>query len=216
MFDLTGKVIVVTGAGGGLGKPIALALAGCGADVAVTSRDQAHLEPVVKEVEALGRKALAISADVTSPESTQAMVDKVMAKFGKIDVAVNVAGTNTRFSAEEIAPDEFERVIRFNVLGTFNVCQAVGKVMIAQGYGKLVNMSSVRGRVAPDMGGSAFATSIAASGVALSRPHQETGAGNRASARELRPRLRAYLRGAPPSRAPARVSVRVSGAGAGK
>lgn len=159
MFDLTGKVIVVTGAGGGLGKPIALALAGCGADVAVTSRDQAHLEPVVKEVEALGRKALAISADVTSPESTQAMVDKVMAKFGKIDVAVNVAGTNTRFSAEEIAPDEFERVIRFNVLGTFNVCQAVGKVMIAQGYGKLVNMSSVRGRVAPDMGGSAYATS---------------------------------------------------------
>ena len=159
MFDLTGKVVIVTGGGGGLGKPIAIALAKCGADVIVTSRDESHLAPVVQEIEALGRKGVAISADVTSAESVKAMVDKVMDKFGKIDVLVNVAGTNTRFAAEEIAPEEFERVIRFNILGTFLACQAVGRVMIEQGYGKIVNMSSVRGRVAPDMGGSAYATS---------------------------------------------------------
>ena len=159
MFDLTGKVVIVTGGGGGLGKPIAIALAKCGADGIVTSRDESHLAPVVQEIEALGRKGVAISADVTSAESVKAMVDKVMDTFGKIDVLVNVAGTNTRFAAEEIAPEEFERVIRFNILGTFLACQAVGRVMIEQGYGKIVNMSSVRGRVAPDMGGSAYATS---------------------------------------------------------
>jgi NAD(P)-dependent dehydrogenase (short-subunit alcohol dehydrogenase family) len=102
---------------------------------------------------------LAITADVTSAESMKDMVDQVVREFGKIDVLVNVAGTNTRFAAEEIPPEEFERVIRFNVLGTFLACQAVGRVMIEQRHGKIINMSSVRGRVAPDMAGSAYATS---------------------------------------------------------
>jgi NAD(P)-dependent dehydrogenase (short-subunit alcohol dehydrogenase family) len=159
VFDLTGKVVIVTGGGGGLGRPIAVALAKCGADMIVTSRDAAHLEPVVKDVEALGRKCLAVSCDVTDAASVQAMVDQVMAVYGKIDVLVNVAGTNTRYSAEEMPLEEFERVLRHNVVGMFLACQAVGKVMINQGYGKIVNMSSVRGRVAPDLGGSAYATS---------------------------------------------------------
>lgn len=159
MFDLTDRVAIVTGGGGGLGKPIAVALAASGADVVVTSRDVSHLEPVVKEIEALGRKGLAVCADVTSADSLKAMVDQVMQKFGKIDILVNVAGTNARFSAEDMAPEEFERVIRFNILGTFLACQAVGRVMIEQGYGKIINMSSVRGRVAPDIGGSAYASS---------------------------------------------------------
>jgi NAD(P)-dependent dehydrogenase (short-subunit alcohol dehydrogenase family) len=159
VFDLNGKVAIVTGGGGGLGKPIALALAKCGADVVVTSRDAVHLESVVKDIEALGKKCLAVSCDVTDAASVQSMVDEVMATFAKIDVLVNVAGTNARFSAEEIPVEEFERVLRHNVLGTFIACQAVGKIMIQQGYGKIVNMSSVRGRVAPDMGGSAYATS---------------------------------------------------------
>jgi gluconate 5-dehydrogenase len=134
-------------------------LATCGADVVVTSRDVAHLEPVVKEIQGLGRRALAIAADVTSAESMRAMVDRVMDEFGKIDILVNVAGTNARFSAEEMVPEEFERVIRFNILGTFLACQAVGRVMIEQKRGKIINMSSVRGRVAPDMGGSAYSSS---------------------------------------------------------
>ncbi len=159
MFDLTDRVAIVTGGGGGLGRPIAVALAKCGADVVVTSRDLAHLQPVVQDIEALGRRSLAISADVVDTSSLQAMVDQVVQAFSKIDILVNVAGTNTRFPAEEMPPEEFERVIRYNVLGTFLACQAVGKVMIEQKHGKIINMSSVRGRVAPPQGGSAYSAS---------------------------------------------------------
>jgi NAD(P)-dependent dehydrogenase (short-subunit alcohol dehydrogenase family) len=159
MFDLTGKVAVVTGAGGGLGHPISVALAQCGADVVVDDFDPSHLEGVVRDIEALGRKVLAVSADVTSASSMKDMVDQVMKEFGRIDILVNVAGTNARFSAEEMPPEEFERVVKFNTVGTFLACQAVGRVMIEQKHGTIVNMSSVRGRVAPDMGGSAYATS---------------------------------------------------------
>jgi gluconate 5-dehydrogenase len=159
VFDLTGRVAIVTGGGGGLGRPIAVGLAKCGADVVVTSRDVSHLQQAVQEIEALGKKPLAISADVTSASSLQAMVDQVMGTFHKIDILVNVAGTNCRFSAEEMPAEEFERVIRFNILGTFLACQAVGKVMIEQKRGKIVNMSSVRGRVAPSMGGTAYSSS---------------------------------------------------------
>jgi gluconate 5-dehydrogenase len=159
VFDLTGKVAIVTGGGGGLGRPIAVGLAKCGADVVVTSRDASHLEAVVADIEVLGRKALAISADVTSAASMKAMVEQVMQNFSTIDILVNVAGTNARFSAEEMPEEEFERVIRFNILGTFLACQAVGKVMIEQKRGKIVNMSSVRGKVAPSIGGTAYASS---------------------------------------------------------
>jgi NAD(P)-dependent dehydrogenase (short-subunit alcohol dehydrogenase family) len=159
VFDLTGKVAIVTGGGGGLGRPISVALAQCGADVVVDDFEPAHLEGVVKEIEGLGRKAMAVTADLTSAAAMKDMVDQVVKEFGKIDILVNVAGTNARFSAEEIAPEEFERVLRVNVLGTFLACQAVGRVMIEQKHGRIINMSSVRGRVAPDMGGSAYATS---------------------------------------------------------
>ena len=159
MFDLSGRVAIVTGGGGGLGRPIAVALAKCGADVVVTSRDLSHLQLVVQDIEALGRRSLAISADVTDASSLQAMVDRAVQEFSKVDILVNVAGTNARFSAEEMAPEEFERVIRFNILGTFLACQAVGRVMIEQKRGKIINMSSVRGRVAPSIGGSAYSSS---------------------------------------------------------
>jgi gluconate 5-dehydrogenase len=159
VFDLTGKVAIVTGGGGGLGRPVAVGLAKCGADVVVTSRDLSHLQAVVQEIEALGRKSLAISADVTSASSLKCMVDRVVQSFSKIDILVNVAGTNARFAAEDLPAEEFERVIRFNILGTFLACQAVGRVMIEQKRGKIVNMSSVRGRVAPSVGGSAYASS---------------------------------------------------------
>ncbi len=126
MFDLTGRVAIVTGGGGGLGRPISVALARCGADVVVDDFEPAHLAATVKEIEALGRKAMAVTADLTSAAAMKDMADQVVKEFGKIDILVNVAGTNARFAAEEIAPEEFERVLRVNTLGTFLACQAVG------------------------------------------------------------------------------------------
>ena len=159
MFDLTGKVAIVTGGGGGLGRPISVALAQCGADVLVDDFDADHLAATVKEIEALGRKCVAVTADLTDAAAMKGMADKAVEEFGKIDILVNVAGTNARFDAEDMPAEEFERVLRVNVLGTFLACQAVGRVMIEQKHGVIVNMSSVRGRVAPGMGGSAYATS---------------------------------------------------------
>ncbi len=159
MFDLTGKVAIVTGGAGGLGRPIALGLAKAGADVVVDDLAKADPQKVADEVKALGRKALAVSYDVTSVESMQQMVDEVKKEFGHIDILVNVAGINARFSAEEMPAEEYEKVVRFNTLGTFLPCQAVGKLMIEQKKGKIINMGSVRGWVAPSMGGSAYASS---------------------------------------------------------
>jgi NAD(P)-dependent dehydrogenase (short-subunit alcohol dehydrogenase family) len=149
----------VTGGGGGLGRPISVALAERGADVLVDDFDAEHLAATVKEIEALGRRCVAVTADLTSAEAMKGMAEKAVQEFGKIDILVNVAGTNARFDAEEMPPEEFERVLRTNTLGTFLACQAVGRVMIEQKHGVIVNMSSVRGRVAPGMGGSAYATS---------------------------------------------------------
>ena len=159
MFDLTGKVAIVTGGAGGLGRPIALGLAKAGADVVIDDLAKADPQKVADEVKALGRKALAVSYDVTSAESMQQMVDEVKKEFGHIDILVNVAGINARFSAEEMPAEEYEKVVRFNTLGTFLPCQAVGKLMIEQKKGKIINMGSVRGWVAPSMGGSAYASS---------------------------------------------------------
>jgi NAD(P)-dependent dehydrogenase (short-subunit alcohol dehydrogenase family) len=159
MFDLTGKVIIVTGGAGGLGHPLAVGMAKAGADLVITSRTMSKLEPVAKEIKALGRKSLAITSDITDPKSLAAMVDQVVKEYSRIDVLVNIAGINARFSAEEFDPIEYEKVIKFNVVGTFLCCQAVGRVMIKQKYGKIINMSSVRGRNGPGVGGSAYATS---------------------------------------------------------
>jgi NAD(P)-dependent dehydrogenase (short-subunit alcohol dehydrogenase family) len=159
MFDLTGKVAIVTGGAGGLGRPISLGLAKCGADVVVDDLASANPQGVADDITALGRKALAVTADVTSAESMKEMVDLVVKEFGKIDILVNVAGINARFSAEEMPAEEFEKVIRFNIAGTFLPCQAVGRVMIEQKRGKIINMGSVRGSVAPSIGGTAYASS---------------------------------------------------------
>jgi NAD(P)-dependent dehydrogenase (short-subunit alcohol dehydrogenase family) len=159
VFDLTGKVAIVTGGAGGLGRPISIGLAKAGADVVVDDLAVANPQAVADDIKALGRKALAVTADVTSASSMKDMVDQVMKEFGKIDILVNVAGINARFSAEEMPAEEFEKVIRFNIAGTFLPCQAVGRVMIEQKRGKIINMGSVRGSVAPAIGGTAYASS---------------------------------------------------------
>jgi len=159
LFDLTGKVAIVTGGSGGLGSAIAIALAKHGADVAVTARTLNKLEPVANEIRALGRKAIAISADVTDEQSVANMVDRVVKGFFRIDILVNAAGVANRKPAADIPVNEWQQVIDFNARGTFICCQAVGRVMIKQNSGKIINMSSLRGRFGTSLGGVAYGPS---------------------------------------------------------
>lgn len=147
LFDLKGKVAIVTGGAGGIGRALALGIADAGADVVVTSRALGHLEEAVKEIKAKGRKALAISTDVTQVKSVEDMVNRVLKEFSPhIDILVNGAGIAIRKPAETFPIDEWQQVMDINTRGTFICCQAVGRVMIQQKYGKIVNVSSVRGR----------------------------------------------------------------------
>lgn len=146
LFDLAGKVAIVTGGHGGIGKAQALALADAGADVAVCSRDMEKLASAAAEIKAKGRKSLAVGVDVTVEKSVQEMVEKVLKQFGKIDILVNAAGVGIYKPAETFPLDEFEKVIRINSIGTFICCKSVGVEMIKKRDGRIINVSSVRGR----------------------------------------------------------------------
>ena len=145
LFDLTGKIAIVTGGGGGIGGALAKGLARHGADVVVTSRNMENLEPVAEEIRSLGKRSFAITSDVTSEKSVADMVDKVVKEYARIDILVNSAGVAIRSSAEEISIDDFRKVMEFNAIGTFICCQAVGRVMIKQNGGRIINLSSIRG-----------------------------------------------------------------------
>jgi len=146
LFDLTGKVAIVVGGGGGIGHAQALGLADAGADVIVTSRKLEHLEPVVKEIQGKGRKSLAVAVEVSQEKSVAAMVDTVLTKFSHIDILVNAHGISNRKPAETFPIDEWQQVMDINTRGTFLCCQAVGRIMIKQKSGRIINLSSVRGR----------------------------------------------------------------------
>lgn len=145
LFDLTDRVAVVTGGTGGLGRPTALGLADFGANVAVVARDEAKLEKVRNEISHLGRKALAVKCDVTNPDDVKNMVQQVIKEFGKIDILITYAGMNIPKPAEEYPYEDWKKVMDVNVTGVFLCCKEVGKVMINQKRGKIINVSSVRG-----------------------------------------------------------------------
>jgi gluconate 5-dehydrogenase len=158
-FDLSGKTAIVTGGSGGIGRAMAVGLARHGADVVVSSRTQASLEPVTEEIRKLGRKSLAIAADVTDEKSVAALVDRTMQEFSRVDILTNAAGISLRANAEDFPLADWRKVMEFNVVGTFICCKAVGKVMIQQKGGKIINVSSIRGRFGAPMGGSAYSPS---------------------------------------------------------
>jgi NAD(P)-dependent dehydrogenase (short-subunit alcohol dehydrogenase family) len=159
MFELKDKVAIVTGGAGALGTAIATGLASFGADVVVTGRTLSTLEQTVAEVEKLGRKALAVACDVSKPDDVKLLVEQTMQQFGKIDILVASAGVAKRYAAEDFPIEEFDQVMNINVRGTFLTCQAVGKVMKEQGYGKIITISSVRAFAGHPGGYAAYGTS---------------------------------------------------------
>lgn len=143
IFDLTGKVTIVTGASRGLGQYFGRALAGAGADLVITSRQLESLAEFKKEIEALHRQALPLALDVRDYDSIQQMVENACRHYGRIDILVNNAGCNVRKPSTEVTWDEWNLVLNTNLRGTFFVAQAVAKKMIARHYGRIINIGSV-------------------------------------------------------------------------
>jgi len=142
-FALDGRVAVVTGGGGGLGAAGALALAEAGADIALIARNRAKLEEAARAVEATGRRAMIVEADVADADAMVAAADRIAADFGRIDILFNNAGITNPQSVLDIAPDDFARLLEVNVAGAFHAIRAVAPKMIARGYGRIVNMGSI-------------------------------------------------------------------------
>ena len=160
MFDLTGKVAVVTGGSGGAGKAISIGLALYGADVVVTSRTLSTLETTATEVKKLGKKALPISCDVSDADSVDKMMKRAIKEFGKVDILVTCAGIALRSPAEEMPINDWQKVMDVNVRGTFLCCQAAAKEMIKRGEGgKIVTIGSIRGLHGHPAGYSGYGTS---------------------------------------------------------
>jgi NAD(P)-dependent dehydrogenase (short-subunit alcohol dehydrogenase family) len=147
-FDLTGQVALVTGAARGLGQAISLALAHAGADVALGLRDVNTGGEVADQIGAMGRRALPLQMDVTHLDQIFRAVDATAAHFGKIDILVNNAGLAPENLAENVREDDFDLTLAVNLKGTFFASQAVGRLMIRQKSGRIINVSSQAGFVA--------------------------------------------------------------------
>lgn len=143
MFDINKKIAIVTGASRGLGKSMAIGLAKAGADVVAT--DVLDTSETVKEVEKLGRKAIGIKVDVSKKQDVEKMVQQTIKKFGKIDILVNNAGILRMGNAEEMKQEDWDKVIQINLTGQFLCAQTVGKQMIKQKSGKIINIASIAG-----------------------------------------------------------------------
>jgi gluconate 5-dehydrogenase len=143
LFDLTGKVAIVTGTSRGLGQYFGRALARAGADLVITSRTLDSLQPFKEEIEALGRGAVPLQLDVREYDSIQSMVQTAYDAYGKIDILVNNAGCNVRKPAVEITWDDWNLVLDTNLRGTFFMAQAVVRKMIPRRYGRIINIGSV-------------------------------------------------------------------------
>ena len=156
LLDLSGRVALVTGGGIGLGRHMAIGLAEAGADVAIAGRRPEPLEATAADLRGLGRRALAVPADVSQPDQVQRLVDRTLETFGRIDVLVNNAGINHIEAAATMPPERWHEVLSVQLDATFYCCQRVGRHMIEHQRGRIVNVASVYGMVGHD--GALYAT----------------------------------------------------------
>lgn len=158
LFDISGKVAIVTGGASGIGRAISLTLAGFGAKVVIADWAIDQAQKVVGEIKKSGGKAFAIKTDVTNHRNVKQMVNATIKKYGKIDILVNNAGIMSRCTVMDMKEDEFDRTLEVNLKGVVLCSQAVAKHMIAQKNGKIVNVGSSlssRGSVCNFSGGGA-------------------------------------------------------------
>ena len=147
-YDLEGQTALVTGAARGIGRSIALALAHAGADVALGLRDASTAEDLAEEIRSMGRRALRVPMDVRRNDEIGAAVADVAREFGRLDILVNNAGLGPSAPAEDVIEENFDLTFDVNVKGVFFASQAAGRLMIEQGYGRIVSLSSQAGFVA--------------------------------------------------------------------
>ena len=146
-MKLKGRVGMVTGGARGIGKAIALGFLREGAKVAIIDSDKERLEILKKETGKEKQEVTVFSCDITKSGDVKEMVDRVRKEFGRIDILVNNAGIIRRGTIETVTEEDWDRVIEVNLKGTFNCCKAVAKIMKDQSYGKIINVSSIAGKV---------------------------------------------------------------------
>jgi len=147
LFDLTGRVAIVTGGSVGLGLQMAEGLAEMGANLVLCARQKERCEQAAEALSPHGVQTLALGCDVKDKADVRRVTEDALAKFGRIDILINSAGTSWGSPVEEMTLEQWDKVLATNLTGTFLFCQAVGRAMAAQGSGKIINIASVAGLV---------------------------------------------------------------------
>lgn len=142
-FKLDGKIALVTGASGGLGQAMALALAEAGSDVAAHCHFEGEAEETCSKIESFGRKSFSVSGDMSDKDAPKSVVEKVVEKFGQIDILINNAGMIRRTPAVDFSEEDWSTVLEVNLSSVFRLSQAAGRKMIERGGGKIVNIASL-------------------------------------------------------------------------
>jgi NAD(P)-dependent dehydrogenase (short-subunit alcohol dehydrogenase family) len=147
-LDLTGKIAVVVGGSSGIGRTLALGLAQGGADVVSSARRKDLVDDLADQIEALGRRSLRVTCDVSRPESLQKLLKACVEAFGKVDILVNAAGITKRAPTVDYKEEDWNRILETNLTGSLRACQVFGRHMIERRYGRIINIASMGSFVA--------------------------------------------------------------------
>ncbi len=162
MFDLSGKVAVVSGAAQGMGKATSIAVAEAGADVMCVDRNEEGMNATAAGIEALGRRVLTATTDVSNPDAIAKLFERVDSEFGRVDFLGNIAGDGHLCKPEDLKIDDLHRVLQNLVVGRFAMCQQAGRRMLAQGTGSIMNIGSLASSTALGRGHVAYSMAMGA------------------------------------------------------